>query len=217
MRSEWQKLLTEACRLIDHVNNGEYTVIDQWTLGGGTALMLQIEHRESHDVDLFIDDPQILPFLNPTHNNFDFRLSEPSYGGDGAITLKLSFDKIGEIDFIVAAHITDDFARLKNINHRDIQLETVHEIIAKKINYRGESIQPRDIFDIAAASQSGYDEAIKQALSTIPDKVEATLIRIEKLEKEYISNTISQLMLWSSFKRVAEQATELAVKLLRSV
>ena len=27
--------------------------------------MLQIDHRESFDVDIFIDDPQALPYLNP--------------------------------------------------------------------------------------------------------------------------------------------------------
>jgi len=32
-------------------------MIDSWTFGGGTALMLQIDHRESFDVDIFLDDP----------------------------------------------------------------------------------------------------------------------------------------------------------------
>ncbi|WP_457663786.1 hypothetical protein [Sinorhizobium medicae] len=27
--------------------------------------MLQIDHRESFDVDIFLDDPQLLPYLNP--------------------------------------------------------------------------------------------------------------------------------------------------------
>lgn len=45
--------------------------MDRWSFGGGTALMLQIAHRESHDIDLFIDDPQILPFLNPETQCFD--------------------------------------------------------------------------------------------------------------------------------------------------
>lgn len=27
--------------------------------------MLQIDHRESDDIDIFLDDPQVLPFLNP--------------------------------------------------------------------------------------------------------------------------------------------------------
>ena len=31
-----------------------------WSFGGGTAMMIQIGHRESHDVDICIDDGQIL-------------------------------------------------------------------------------------------------------------------------------------------------------------
>ncbi len=48
-----------ACALIRQVNT-EQTIIDRWTLGGGTALMLQIDHRESQDIDIFLSDPQLL-------------------------------------------------------------------------------------------------------------------------------------------------------------
>jgi hypothetical protein len=34
------------------VGFAEQTLTDHWTLGGGTAMMLQIDHRESHDVDV---------------------------------------------------------------------------------------------------------------------------------------------------------------------
>ena len=44
--------------------NAEQKIIDHWTFGGGTALMLQIDHRESDDVDIFLPDPQLLPFLD---------------------------------------------------------------------------------------------------------------------------------------------------------
>ncbi|CAN7714766.1 nucleotidyl transferase AbiEii/AbiGii toxin family protein [Rhizobium sp. LjRoot258] len=37
-----------------------------WTLGGGTALMLHHQHRMSQDIDIFIDDAQYLAFLPPT-------------------------------------------------------------------------------------------------------------------------------------------------------
>lgn len=33
------------------------------TLGGGTALMLQIGHRDSRDIDLFLPDPQLLGWI----------------------------------------------------------------------------------------------------------------------------------------------------------
>lgn len=33
--------------------------------GGGTAMTIQIGHRESHDIDIFLDDPQLLGFIDP--------------------------------------------------------------------------------------------------------------------------------------------------------
>ena len=62
--SEWPALFNVAIGILNHFKekNG---FSPQWSFGGGTALMLQIDHRESHDIDLFLDDPQYLPFLNP--------------------------------------------------------------------------------------------------------------------------------------------------------
>jgi len=62
--SRWGDLFEQAGRIFDQANS-ELTLIDGWTFGGGTALMLQIDHRESFDVDIFLDDPQVLPYLNP--------------------------------------------------------------------------------------------------------------------------------------------------------
>ena len=55
-------LFRMACALIRKVSFERSIIIDHWTLGGGTAMMLQIDHRESHDIDIFFPDPQLLPF-----------------------------------------------------------------------------------------------------------------------------------------------------------
>jgi hypothetical protein len=60
-----------------------------WSLGGGTALMLQIEHRASRDVDVFIDDPQIFGFFNPEVSDIDFGLPASEVTTDGAGFIKL--------------------------------------------------------------------------------------------------------------------------------
>lgn len=54
--SHWESLFDEAVSIIAQANT-PFTVVDSWTFGGGTALMLQINHRESFDIDIFIDDP----------------------------------------------------------------------------------------------------------------------------------------------------------------
>lgn len=62
--SQWPFLFDLA---VDILANAERLngYAPEWSFGGGTALMLQIDHRESHDIDIFVDDPQWLPFLNP--------------------------------------------------------------------------------------------------------------------------------------------------------
>lgn len=81
--------------------NAEQEIIDHWTFGGGTAMMLQIGHRESRDVDIFLSDPQLLPFLDPQKRDFDFEIQPSDHIGDGTGFLKLAFE-FGEIDFIIA-------------------------------------------------------------------------------------------------------------------
>jgi len=92
----WVWLLKTARGLIRQVNS-EQTVIDHWTLGGGTALMLQINHRESHDVDIFLSDAQLLAFLDSQKHDFRFEIRPADYSGDGTSFQKLVFKDIGEI------------------------------------------------------------------------------------------------------------------------
>jgi Nucleotidyl transferase AbiEii toxin, Type IV TA system len=74
----WLRLFRIARSLIRQVNT-EQTIIDHWTFGGGTAMMLQIHHRESRDVDIFLSDPQLLPFLDPQTHDFEFQIQPVEY------------------------------------------------------------------------------------------------------------------------------------------
>ncbi|WP_342593154.1 nucleotidyl transferase AbiEii/AbiGii toxin family protein [Ramlibacter agri] len=51
----WTGLFEAALTLTDHLA----TVLEEpvWTFGGGTVLMLRINHRHSRDIDLFVPDP----------------------------------------------------------------------------------------------------------------------------------------------------------------
>jgi len=53
--------------------------------------MLQIDHRESFDVDIFIDDPQLLTFLNPTTQSYTLAIHPDDYETDGTRALKIIF------------------------------------------------------------------------------------------------------------------------------
>ena len=211
--SRWKDLLEEALRIIVAVNrNGD--ILGGWTFGGGTAMMLQVEHRESHDIDLFLDDPQLLPYVEATVAEMQFEIGPATYNGDGHGHLKVSFDGIGEIDFIVTGHVTDDFARMREVFGREVLLETVPEIIAKKIRFRGPRIQPRDVFDIAAAVEAGHGRKIKAALALLPDDVVETSERLAGLSPEYVETIISQLMIRPDFERLVPRAYSVAQELL---
>jgi Nucleotidyl transferase AbiEii toxin, Type IV TA system len=213
--SDWARLFRIACSLIRQVNSDK-VIVDSWSFGGGTAMMLQVGHRESHDVDIFLPDAQFLPFLDPKLHDFEFEIRPSDYGGDGTGFIKLAFTGIGEIDFIVAHALTDPPTMKRTIEGEDVDLETVAEIIAKKIHYRGSSIKPRDIFDIAAAAKHDRNCLIN-ALKDHKDDVGKTLLAIDRLKLDFVNATIAELAIREKFKPVAATALEDAKALLRSV
>ena len=95
-------------------------------------MMLQIDHRESHDVDFFLQDPQWLAFLDPQKHDFEFETRPSDYDGDGVGHLKLTFKDIGEIDFIVGQLKTAAPTVQREIEGENILLETIPEIVTKK-------------------------------------------------------------------------------------
>jgi hypothetical protein len=214
-QSDWARLFRVACDLIRQVNS-EALIIGHWTFGGATAMMLQIDHRESHDVDLFLPDPQLLPFLDPQKRDFNFEIQPSDYGGDGSRFLKLVFKDIGEIDFIVDQPKTTEPTIQREIEGEKTFLETVPEIITKKIIHRGPSIQPRDIFDVAAASEQYADRIITELRSYRPNAIRA-LETIERLNPEFVNNTISQLLIREKFRAAANTAIERTKEILRAV
>lgn len=204
-----------ACDLIRQVNS-KTAIIDHWSLGGGTAMMLQINHRESHDVDLFLQDPQLLAFLDPQKHDFKFEIAPGAYHGDGVGFLKLSFQDIGELDFIVAQPKTVHPTIRREIEGENILLETVPEIITKKIVYRGAGLKPRDIFDIAAAGER-YTDVIVAALRAYKSDVRSALETLDRLNPEFVNSAILQLQIRQKFAATAKTAVDRAKEILRAV
>lgn len=213
--SEWERLFSIACSLIDQVQEQTGQTFG-WSFGGGTAMMIQIGHRQSHDVDIFIDDAQLLGFLDPAKVDLHFGEQPAAYGGDGARFQKFAFNDIGEIDFIATGHLTDTPFVVRQIEGRAVKLESIQEIIAKKVYHRGSEAKARDVFDIAAAARSHRSELIA-ALKFYPDQVAKTLERLEKLNPEFVTNTIRQLMILPDYLDIAPQSLTVAKSLLGDV
>ncbi|AGA08843.1 nucleotidyl transferase AbiEii/AbiGii toxin family protein [Sinorhizobium meliloti] len=137
--SRWSDLFEQACRIIEQANS-ELTMIDGWTFGGGTALMLQIHHHESFDVDIFLDDPQLLPYLNPKTQGYALDINPDSYESDGSRTLKIVFENVGEID--LCPQPAGNPAVRAEVRGRQVLLETPGEIIAKKVYTAAQRCSP---------------------------------------------------------------------------
>jgi len=179
-------------------------------------MMLQIDHRESHDVDIFLPDPQLLPFLDPQKRDFTFEIRPSDYGGDGVSFLKLAFEGIGEIDFVVGHARTSSPTTQSTIEGENVRLETIPEIVTKKIYHRGSSIKPRDIFDIAAAAEQHADSIIRE-LRSYRGEVTRTLATMDKLNPDFVNRAIGQLSIKGRYNAIAKTAIERTKEILRAV
>lgn len=213
-QSDWVRLFRIARDLIRQVNSRDL-IIDYWTFGGGTALMLQIDHRESHDIDIFLRDPQLLSFLDPRKNDFQFEIHPIDYTGDGARFLKFVFG-MGEIDFIVDESKTAQPTRKRMVEGQNILLKTIPEITTKKIIHRGSIPQPRDIFDIAAAGEE-HSALIVGALRQYKAEVVKALEALDSLNPEFVRKAILELQIRKKFLFLSETALNRAKEVLRAV
>lgn len=95
--NDWRPLFERALAIVDAAERVGGPLM--WSFGGGTVLMLRHRHRYSHDVDIFVPDPQWLGYLSPRLNTVAESLVANFI--EGAEFLKLSFPE-GEIDFVAA-------------------------------------------------------------------------------------------------------------------
>jgi len=213
--SEWPVLFDLAVAILDHFERSNGFMPD-WSFGGGTALMLQIDHRESHDIDLFLDDPQILPFLNPETQGITLERRPDSYNSDGSGVLKLAYRDLGEIDFICAASITDGSAAAAEVRGCTVRLETPAEIIAKKVYFRGWNFQPRDMFDLAAVAGSyGTDYVITALRACGVDRCRTALETIDKARPAAVEAINAQLMVRDATRHLIGTAQGVSHEILQ--
>jgi hypothetical protein len=153
-------------------------------LGRGTRLMLALDHRISHDIDLFIRDPQWIAYLTPRLND-TFEGNITGYD-EGATSLKFRTPD-GEIDFIVGMSLLGMPA--ERAPETSFDLEPIGEVLAKQLFYRGWALAPRDLFDwyaiaimrpqdvsaveLANLLTSAHSMAIESALHLMPQSQQA--------------------------------------------
>jgi hypothetical protein len=137
----WRKLANIAAGVVANAEKTAGSPLHA-LLGGGTRVMLALNHRISNDVDLFIHDAQWIGYLSPRLNAYVEGLTADYE--EAAASLKLTFPE-GEIDFIVAAPLLK--LPEESSPETTFALDPVAEVLAKKLFHRGWKLQPRDLFD----------------------------------------------------------------------
>lgn len=127
----------------------------QIRFGGGTALAIYyFQHRLSFDIDLFVTDAQLINYLSPKHWIEEATAFNSDSYMDIANHIRVLYRQNNiKVDILVAQDFTgkclvDDSKELFN---DVVYVESIEDIIAKKIVYRRKDNLTRDIIDIAIA------------------------------------------------------------------
>ena len=204
----WQELLAQALRLTDHLS--EVVRNPSWSFGGGTVLMLRLNHRFSRDIDLFVPDPQYLGHFSPRLTDVAETLTTEYE--EAAEYTKLFLPQ-GEIDIVVGASLTDDPWDAVSYLGRTIRVESCAEIIAKKMHHRGYQAKARDLFDLCAVADL-EPESIEQARPFFAAHSDTFLQRLRQ-HRDIAKNEfdkIDRLSYKASFDECLERAEDILAR-----
>jgi len=124
--------------------------------GGGTALSIYyFQHRLSFDIDLFLVDQQYLSYFSPKHWIEDTNNFNPSEYIDTHNHIGVVSSNNIKVDILVDSSSDSILIdTTKTVFPFDIRVESIEDILAKKIVFRKKDNKARDIFDIAVAIQN---------------------------------------------------------------
>ena len=158
--SAQEKMLLIAIKMIEKSN-----VKSPCTFGGGTALSAYYwQHRFSTDIDMFIHtqgNEKPLDLIRPLLRDSEIKKQLKAIGYDDSLKesgisfpghyLEISINAHEKIQFFESRGYTSNPYSLSTVLGQRVLIESVDEIIAKKIFYRADKANARDIFDIALA------------------------------------------------------------------
>lgn len=176
-----QKAMLNATILLLKQKN----LLDISSLGGGTALAAYYwNHRYSTDIDIFIydkEDKKDLLKESNWSNTVKKSMEEIGYDGkfiNHPVYSEITIDIDCKIQFFNVIKKSNIPFKKVNLWNHEILIDTVEEIIAKKIYYRADIGNTRDLFDIAIAFHKE------------PDILNKTTLKKEKIKTlfETVSN-----------------------------
>ena len=145
-------------RILDGIHPFVLDVLpaDQILLGGGTALASHWQHRESFDIDLFVDPVTFNRDICGRRAECEDRLIELGLGRTVAFDEDACgvFPEDGMVDIVGCFALTTESRSEDRVAGTSTALETNAEILAKKLHRRilaQGRIVPRDLYDFAFA------------------------------------------------------------------
>lgn len=189
--------------------------------GGGTALaMYYFQHRLSFGIDLFLSNQQSLPYFSPKLwiDDFDFF-------NDSECTDK--FNHIGvvtkteiKLAILIDENLTNKYIDdSREIFPFDVYIETIEDIISKKIVFRKQDNKTRDIFDIGVAINKNKNLFIdiltlkKIELQDLIDLHEALL----KLNIERYNSQIKIIEPIKDYEELSKNAPKILIEELEKI
>jgi len=182
--------------------------------------MLHSGHRLSKDIDAFIADPQYLSILSPRLGGENAWACDTYM--EAANHLKLVYPE-GEIDFIVAAPITDLAPQSMAIPGEQgsspagqIEVEHPVEIALKKLVYRAGLLKVRDIFDIAVVDSIDHD-LLHANLHHASGVKQDILKRLASLSEDYCRQELAELDIQEDWQHIADGCLARTRKITKSI
>ncbi|MFY9074980.1 nucleotidyl transferase AbiEii/AbiGii toxin family protein [Malaciobacter mytili] len=218
-----QREMFEATQLLLEENN----IQDISALGGGTALAAYYwNHRYSTDIDIFIYDKEDKKHLLKDSNwTEDIKIAMENIGYTGGfinhpVYSEITIDKDSKIQFFDVIKKSKVPFQKVQLWDREVLVETVEEIIAKKIYYRADKGNARDLFDIAVAFNKEPDILNKTTLNH--DKVKVLFQTIENIYnsqdlKNLYLEEIKQMSPNNEYDILAKNTIEYLYKLLENI
>ncbi len=189
--------------------------------GGGTALSIYyFQHRLSFDIDLFLIDQQYLSYFSPKHwiedtSNFNGSQYIDIHNHIGVV----SANNI-KVDILVDSSsdtvLMDD---TKTVFSFDIRVESIEDILAKKIVFRKKDNKARDIFDIAVAIQN--DENILHNLlknkRVTDEDLQIFQTALESINMQKYKTTIDLIEPINEYLSLADEAPDFILSSLKNL
>lgn len=163
-RIRTELLLEKSIKILEYANIDN----SQWSMGGGTILMLNYHHRLSKDVDIFVSNTQYFNGLSPKLNDV---AEDADFYQEGERFISLSYPE-GKIDFVKAFQVSDYLPTLKHVFNQNIFVDDDIEIVTKKVFFRGASLHPRDLYDLATVYLGPRRSELVKALINIPEQLQ---------------------------------------------